>query len=253
MSMPEAPPPAPAKKKGLHPLVWVAIGCGGLILLILIGMFAAGAFVVHKAKGWVEKAEANPALAAAEMVVRMNPELELVAKDADAGTMTIRNKKDGETITLSFDEIAKGNFSFEKDGERTEIRFQKDDEGGTLRIEGPDGEMVFGANVDRENLPGWVPLYPGATFEGQGFMKTGDAVRGAFVQKSTASPQEVAAFYRERFSELSIPVQTITSDSDEGGEMIWLNGSEGERSLSVHVGKDEEGKTAIQVSFTGTP
>ena len=252
MSMPDAPlpPVAPAKKKGLHPLAWVAIGCGGLLLLVLIGFFAAGAFVVNKAKGWVEKAEANPALAAAEMVVRMNPEIDLVSKDEAAGTMTVRNKKTGETVTLSFDEIAEGRFSIEKDGERTAISVGQESAGGGLRIEGPDGEMVFGVSADREKIPGWVPLYPGASFEGQGVLTAGSSTQGTFSQQTVDSRQEVAAFYRARFEELGIPVQTVTAEGGEGGDTTWLTGSVGGRTLGVHIGAAEGGRTAVQISFS---
>lgn len=256
MSMPESPTPsaAPAKKKGLHPLAWVAIGCGGLLLLGLIGFFVAGAFVVNKAKGWVEKAEQNPALAAAEMVVRLNPDLSLVSKDEEAGTMTVRDKKSGETVTLSFDEIAEGRFSFEKDGERTEIRMGQESDGGGLRIEGPDGQqVVFGMSADREKLPGWVPVYPGASFEGQGIVTAGDSTQGTFAQQTTDPRDEVVAFYRARFEEIGLSIQTVTSEGAGSGDATWLTGTVEGRSLSVHVGATEEGRTAVQVTFAENP
>ncbi|MCZ7650738.1 MAG: hypothetical protein M5U13_06060 [Thermoanaerobaculia bacterium] len=254
MSIPESPATPPVRKKGLHPLAWVAIGCGGLLLLVLIGFFAAGAFVVNKAKGWVEQAEQNPALAAAEMVVRMNPDLSLVSKDEDAGTMTVRDKKSGETVTLSFEDIAEGRFSFEKDGERTEIRVGQEKDGGGLRIEGPDGQqIVFGASADREKIPGWVPLYPGATFEGQGIVTAGDSTQGTFAQLTTDRRDEVVAFFRARFEEIGIPIQTVTAEGTGSGDATWLTGTVEGRSLSVHVGATEEGRTAVQVTFAENP
>jgi len=254
MTIPESPSSPPVRKKGLHPLAWVAIGCGGLLLVVLIGFFAAGAFVVNKAKGWVEKAEQNPALAAAEMVVRMNPDLTLVSKDEAAGTMTVRDRKSGETVTLSFDEIAEGRFTFEKDGERTEIAMGQESEGGGLRIEGPDGQqVVFGVSADREKLPGWVPLYPGATFEGQGIVTAGDSTQGTFAQQTTDPRAEVVTYYRARFEEIGIPIQTVTSEGTEGGDATWLTGTVDGRSLSVHVGPTQEGRTAVQVTFAENP
>jgi hypothetical protein len=47
---PAAPAPAEPPRKGLHPLVWVAIGCGALIVLSAVLIMVLGFFVVRKAK-----------------------------------------------------------------------------------------------------------------------------------------------------------------------------------------------------------
>jgi hypothetical protein len=49
-SPPIAPGPAQPPKKGLHPLIWVAIGCGGLIFLAVVLFMALGFFALRKAK-----------------------------------------------------------------------------------------------------------------------------------------------------------------------------------------------------------
>src|SRR5262245_9254537 len=91
---PGAPPQTPAKK-GLGPLGWILIGCGGLVVIC---MMAAGAcFFV--AKRQVDKFQKNPTLAAAELAARLNPDVEVVSKDEDKGTLTIKNKKTGEVGT----------------------------------------------------------------------------------------------------------------------------------------------------------
>ena len=99
------------EKKGLSPWAWVAIGCGGLLLVAMIVMMVGGMFVAKKVGDFAEDFEENPA-AAAEMLIKMNPDLELVDSDRDAGTMTIRNKEDGEVITVNYEDIEKGKLSF---------------------------------------------------------------------------------------------------------------------------------------------
>lgn len=42
-------------KKGLSPLAWVAIGCGGLALVVFIGVVAVGGFAFFKAKEFVDE------------------------------------------------------------------------------------------------------------------------------------------------------------------------------------------------------
>jgi len=123
MSEPQAPAPStaqpPAKKK-VSPWVWVLGGCLVLIVLVLLLMGGCTWFLADKAKEMAAEFEANPAKAAAEMAVRLNPDLELVETDEEAGTMTILQKSTGEEVTLNFEDIAEGRFSVEtSEGEST--------------------------------------------------------------------------------------------------------------------------------------
>ena len=95
------------EKKGLSPWAWVAIGCGGLLVLFAIVVTMSGMFVAKKVGDYAEEFKENPA-AAAELLIKMNPELELVDSDREAGTMTIRNKEDGEVITVNYEDIEQG-------------------------------------------------------------------------------------------------------------------------------------------------
>jgi hypothetical protein len=103
MSTNYSPPPPPAKK-GMGPLGWIAIGCGVILVFCLIAFAVVG----YMAKRGIEKFQKNPTKMAAEMIVRANPDLELVSSDDKAGTMTVHNKKTNETVTLNFDDIKNG-------------------------------------------------------------------------------------------------------------------------------------------------
>jgi len=79
----------------MPPLAWVGIGCGTILVILVIVVSLAVRACVDK----VEEFRKNPEKAGAEMFVRMNPDLELVSQDENAGTMTVRVKKSGETVT----------------------------------------------------------------------------------------------------------------------------------------------------------
>lgn len=80
-------------KKGLSPLVWIGIGCGGLLLVGAVVLSVGGYFAVKTASDFVGD---NPAAAAAEAIVRINPELELVESDREGGTITVRESSTGK-------------------------------------------------------------------------------------------------------------------------------------------------------------
>src|SRR5947208_15632878 len=103
MSTNYAQSPQPPKK-GLGPLGWIAIGCG-VILVICVMVFAVGGYFAKKKFDQFSK---NPAKTTAELIVRANPDLELVSEDDKAGTITVRDKKKNETVTLNFDDIKNG-------------------------------------------------------------------------------------------------------------------------------------------------
>ena len=157
MSEPQSPPPVTAAgappvppKKKVSPLVWVALGCVGLIVVAGIITFATGAFFFKKV---ADKFEKNPAMAAAEMLVKMNPDVELVESDADAGTLTIRDKKTGEVVTVDMKDIEKGNIKFKKGNEESTITLGSSGEEGALTVTGKDGTATFRARAKAGELP----------------------------------------------------------------------------------------------------
>src|SRR5262245_51615187 len=110
MSQPLTPPPPPATgPQKMSPLAKVGIGClvFAVLCAIAIGvMFSAGVHFLKKKVG------DNPTLAAAELIIRANPELEVVDSDSKAGTLTIRNTKTGEVVTMNAKDIEDGKITF---------------------------------------------------------------------------------------------------------------------------------------------
>ena len=100
-------------KKGLSPLAWIGIGCGGLLLIGILVVSVGGYFAAKTVSDFVGD---NPAADAAEAIVRINPELELVESDREAGTITIREKSTGKEVTVNYSQLERGELVF-GDGE----------------------------------------------------------------------------------------------------------------------------------------
>lgn len=82
-----------SERKGLSPVVWIAIGCAGVLVLAGIATFAGGIFIFNKAKNVVEEMEKNPVLATAKLITATNPDVELVATDEESQTVIFLNSK----------------------------------------------------------------------------------------------------------------------------------------------------------------
>ena len=189
-------------KKGLSTGAKVAIGCGAIVVLLGIVLMLVLGWGVSKAKDLAEKYEDNPAGAAAEMVVRAHPDLDLVSSDNESGTITFKNNKTGEEATMSFEDIAEGRFSITTEEGEFSVDASGAAEGEGITFSGPEGEARFGASASLEGVPDWVPAYPGAS-ETQGAFssQTDDGVAGMVSQTTGDSVQEVVEHYKGWFED----------------------------------------------------
>jgi hypothetical protein len=245
--------PAPAKK-GLHPLAWVGIGCGVLIIIVMISFGALTWWGYSKVKeAGLDPASIkdNPVLAAARVAVMGNPDLEVVDADPDTENITIRNTKTGELITVNYEDLEEGRFSWTADGEEISVDVS-DAESGTVKIESSDGDgfQLTTGDAVNEEIPDWVPVYPGTEPKNRGSMKTDEMVSGNYTTTTDDEVDEVLEYFRESLKSAGYEVNINTiSNNDTGGGMI--NGSlksEG-RTIVVIVGSDE-GATGITVTHT---
>lgn len=246
--VPPAPPAAPATvapSKKTSPWVWVAVGCGGLLLIVTLVFVLAGLWVFKKGKEFVHTAEKNPAVAAAKLIVAANPELELVEADENAGTVTIRNKKTGETVTLDAKEVRKGKLSFRTEkGE--ELRFEGSKQEGSFKISSKGGELTFGAN---QSLPSWVPLPAGAKPAGA-FAASGKGEEHGWASfESQESPADLLRFYETALkgTGFSPSVSRFEHNGKVVGGLVGGQHADG-RKLSVTV-TSEKGKTTVVVGY----
>src|SRR5436190_255877 len=99
----DTPPALP--ERGLGPLAWIGIGCGGIIALIVIGLVVFGVLFGPKLKQIAEDAKKNPARAAATAMVTMTGgQFELVAEDDVNKRYTVREKQNGKLTTIYWNE-----------------------------------------------------------------------------------------------------------------------------------------------------
>lgn len=99
----------PPQKKGLGPLAWLGIGCGALIVIVIIALVAFFMFMAPKAKKFGEEFQKNPTKATATMMVNVSMgQIEMVAEDDANKRYTVKDKNSGKLTTIYWDEKKKG-------------------------------------------------------------------------------------------------------------------------------------------------
>jgi len=249
---PAAPTPAASAEPGAPPqkkskvLVWVLAGCGGLIVLTLVGMLAVGLFIRNRASEF----GSNPGFAAAKMLAAMNPDVDVVRADEGTGKITLREKKTGKTVTLDFQDIRKGRISFEDEtGEKVDIQTEGEGGRGSMTMRSSEGTMQWGTG-SLADVPGWVPKFPGGqvvgSFSAQGKGEAG----GTFHLKCDGSVQKVADFYEQALKGAGMTVEKHTMQAD-GKSMVMLTGSGTTgRSVTANVTSGDEGTVATIIYAT---
>lgn len=242
----------PAPKKGLSGLAIAGMGCGGLVLLALLGcvlLFVKGCNMVKEAA--VEFKE-NPAKAAAMMVLKFNPEVEIVKTDDARGEITVRNKKSGEVVTLSFEEAADGKFSLKNaKGEEVSIDASDANGKGGIVMKGPDGEVVVGGtNATAIAPPAWVPMYPNLQSQPGGMRsERNGVVAGAFAAETVDAGEQVKAFYEAKLKEAGFDTN-VTTTGTGGGEFIIIHGTKDDGKTEVSaVLSSKNGRTGVMINY----
>lgn len=250
---PYTPPPPPAAapaKKGLSPLAWVGIGCAALVVLSLIAMAVLFAMGVSWIGGKAREFEENPAMASAKLMVRMNPELELVEADDEAGTLTVRNKETGEVVTVGLDEIEEGRIRFESGGETITMGMEEGEDGeGAFTVRDSEGEASFRVGAGGEDqIPSWVPRYEDVEIQGTFHSQSADETTGSFSFKTSDSVEQVMDHYAEAFEGAGLSESgrnTYQSGGTRGG---MLTGESRGRTVSLMI-SSEGGTTTVVVTY----
>lgn len=249
--MSEPVPPPPGAKKGLSTGAKIAIGCLVVLLLIAGGCFVVTAFVGKKVVDFARDVENDPdaaAVKATELMMRMNPEVEVVSSDPKAGKITLREKRTGKVVTFNADDLANGKFSFESEGETVTIDADQGEggEAGALRVESGDRSMVFGA--DAGAIPDWVPGYAGARIDSLSTVEAGEETSGTFLIHTSDDPAEVLASFEQALKAAGFEVEKSTAQTADavGGN---LTATQGNRSVNVGV-YAQEGETQGLVAYT---
>jgi len=248
---PPAPPDAPPAKQGLSTGAKIAIGCLVVLLLIAGGCFVVTAFVGKKVVDFARDAEKDPeaaAVKATELMMRMNPEVEVVSSDPEAGRITLREKRTGKVVTFNAEDLKSGKFSFESEGETTSVDFDggSGEEPGALRVTSGERRMTFGA--DAGDIPEWVPRYPGARSDSLSTVEAGEETSGTFTIHTADEPAAVLDYFERTLEAAGFEVEksTMRTVSAEGGNITATRGG---RSVNVtHAA--QEGETQGLVAYT---
>jgi uncharacterized protein YneF (UPF0154 family) len=243
-------PPAPGvppAKKGMSPLAWVGVGCIVLLVLAGIAVGVMGWF----AKRAVDKFAENPTMNAAELMVRMNPDLELVSSDKKTNTITVKDKKTGEVTTISAEDAKNGKFTIKSD--KGTATFDASS-GNGLSVQSTDekGQVsTFNAGAGTpQNLPSWLPTYPGGTVQGTLDTTNAEGRSATFTVNTKDDSTKVLDYYESQLKAAGLKVEktTTTSNGQTGGSVSGKS-DDGKREASVLVSSTTEGTQAF-VSFT---
>jgi hypothetical protein len=248
MSQPMTPPPPPAPgEKKMSPMAKVAIGCG---IVAVIGALVIGALVATGVSFLKKKAE-NPTLAAAELMVRANPELEVLESDSEKGTLTIKNTKTGEVVTMNAKDIEDGKVTFTTKEGTTTIDGSQSGEGGEVKVTNEKGEeATFSAGQGApKNLPSWVPTYSGGTVEGSYDATTTEGRSAMFTVTTDDAVDKVVEFYESQLKGGGLTVQKSSSEADGQKTVILAGTSEDDKRSATVTISTSEGKTQALVNF----
>ncbi len=243
-------PPAvvPVAKK-TSPWIWGAIGCGSVLVLIVLAVTVGGLVLGRKVSKFARDAEKNPVVAAARMMIKLNPEIEEVSSDASAGTITIRNKKTGETMTMNAADIQEGRMSFtDAEGKKIVIEGGTEGQSGSFRMETPEG--AFEMKTGSADIPAWIPVYPGAGDSQAWSMSGPDGDSGGVTFSAADKVEDVIAHYEKVLKAAGYEVTTSTfqqNDKTEGGMLNAVSGAE-KRQISVLLATDED-RSQVTVNY----
>lgn len=245
-------PQAPTPKKGLSGLAIAGIGCGGLVVLAIIAIFVLAGKACTKINEVAGDFQKNPAKAAAMLALKFNPEVEVVSTDDTKNEITIRTKKDGKTMTMSFEDVAKGKFTMtDSEGKTVTIDGSNAAKGGGIVMKGPDGESVIGG-ISSNPPPAWVPAYPGLTVQ-QGGLTTEQAgkVTGMSLAQSADPAAKVKEFYEAKLKEAGFKTETI-STTVNGSDLASVSGSKDSPLQKVTIALTADGgKTNVAIQYEG--
>ncbi len=249
------PPGAPAPKKGMSTLVKVLLGCALLVMLGVMAAVGTCYFAAKKIgggiKSFAEDMEKNPdaaAVKAAELVLRLNPEVEVLKSDPEAGTITVREKKTGKEVTFTLEDIKAGKFRVKSGEDEAAIDIDADSESAQLKVVTKDGSARFGTG---QSVPDWIPTYPGARTEGIAAIEANGEKTGSYTVRTSDSVDSVLAFYQQKLQGMGFEVSRAALNFN-GAPSGTLTATSARRNVNI-TATAQEGETQALVSYSDKP
>jgi hypothetical protein len=251
--IPTAPAAAPAVPRKTSPIVWILVAVFGLFVLFGIAVVGGGLFLAHKARQAgldTELMRNNPGLAMAKLLAATNPDLEVVSSDDGRGLITIRQKSTGKTMTVSFDDMKRGRFTFKEDGkDAVTLEAHGGGDTGSLQMKSGAESLTIGAN--QATMPSWIPAYPNSKPTSNFSMNTKQGTSASFQFQTQDGPKDVAAFYERELKQAGFRINaTITGDNGgSSGGLVSGDDEANKRTVLVTVGTDSRG-TTVSVTYS---
>ena len=200
--------------------VWIIAAIGGIVLLLMIGVGLLGYYAVQK----VKEVASNPAAAAA-ILSKIDPDLEVLDVDEDKKVIRVRNKRNHEEVTLNLSDIMQGKLK--------------------ISHEGKDGVESFelGGKV---KLPSWLPAYPGAEMKGVGAGHSDKDGSGGLVTFETAdAPEKVLAFYHDALTKHDFKKKESVESTGASALIMKSDGGD----MATITATPNSGKTQVSLIY----
>jgi len=246
-----------APKKGMSTLVKVLLGCGVLIVLGVGSCVVVGGYFLkkgaNKLESFAKEMETNPesaAVKAAELALRLNPEIDVVSSDPAKGTITIREKATGKETTLTLDDIQNGKFTVKQGDEEATVDVNTTPDGGTsMQVTSDQGTATWGVGASAP--PAWIPAYPGGRSDSLASIESNGEKSGSFAVNTADSADAVLAFYEQKLKDAGFEVHRASLTVD-GAPSGTVTATADKRTVSITAAA-QDGATQALVSFSEKP
>ena len=234
-------PQQPMGPKKTPAWVWILVVVGVVIVMGIAAVSVGAYFLVKKVQNAgfdTTLMKENPGLAMAKMAAALNPDLETVSSNDSAGTITMREKSTGKTVTMRFDPDKKSLVVVGDDGKEVKFSASGDDKSGSVEVTTADGTLKFGTAAGN-SAPAWVPVYPGSSPQGTIASQNNEGKQNTFTFKTKDSASKVLAYYQDQLKAANFNI-ALMSSSDAGG-MLQAEDQSKQRSIVITAGTSTDG------------
>ncbi len=190
----------------------------------------------------------SPQAATAKLIVAMNPDLEYVSEAKESGRLTIKVKSSGETVSLSYKDIAEGKLTM-TDSTGAEMNVESRDGTGRITVKNKDGTTVIGGDATQAP-PAWVPLHPSLSAMSGGVRtETATKLKGTYLTESTTGMSEMKTFYEEKLTAIAFKTKLTSSSADSC--IIAGTSPDGVSSLTVMISSSDGKGCTVMLNYDG--
>jgi hypothetical protein len=223
-------PTQPPQVKKTSPWIWILGGLAVFCFLVLAMCGVAGYMGVRFLKN--SGFDKNPAIAMVKMATALNPDLDLVTSDEAGGTVTMRDRKTGKTVTYRYDADRK---TLEIVGDNGEHVVVNGSGQGTATVETNDSTVRIGSGT----APAWVPSYPGSTPKIH-YSANGNGGQSSSMSFETSDAgAKVIQYYEDKLKGDGFEVRVLSSNGDVS--VLNAEDSDKQRNVILTVSKSGSG------------